>query len=113
MLVDCMILTTGVMLVLGGGAYVFGHQLLGIYTSDAEVIQCGDGDPPVYDGNLFSVWTDGSVPRIHARNGIFSGANDYLCDRYGRISDCMDWMDIPGASFSGCTVYLPIRHLGF
>lgn len=40
-LVDCMILTTGVMLVLGGGAYVFGHQLLGIYTSDAEVIQCG------------------------------------------------------------------------
>lgn len=23
------------------GAYVFGHQLLGIYTSDAEVIQCG------------------------------------------------------------------------
>ena len=40
-LVDCMILTTGVMLALGGGAYVFGHQLLGIYTSDAEVIQCG------------------------------------------------------------------------
>ena len=65
-----------------------------------------NGDPPVYDGNLFSVWTDGSVPRIHAGNGIFAGANDYLCDRYGRTSDCMDWMDIPGASFSGCTVYL-------
>ena len=39
--VDCMALTVVIMLALGGGAYVFGHQLLGIYTSDAEVISCG------------------------------------------------------------------------
>jgi Na+-driven multidrug efflux pump len=36
-----MALTVVIMLALGGGAYVFGHQLLGIYTSDAEVISCG------------------------------------------------------------------------
>ena len=36
-----MILTIVITLLLGGGTYIFGHQLLGIYTSDAEVIACG------------------------------------------------------------------------
>ena len=40
-LLDCMILSAGVSAVLGVGAYVFGSQVLGIYTSDAEVIKCG------------------------------------------------------------------------
>lgn len=40
-LLDCMILSAGVAAVLGVGAYVFGSQLLGIYTSDCEVIRCG------------------------------------------------------------------------
>lgn len=40
-LLDCMILSASVSAVLGVGAYVFGHQVLGIYTSDAEVIKCG------------------------------------------------------------------------
>ena len=40
-LTDCMILSAGAALVLGVGAYVFGSRLLGIYTSDAEVVQCG------------------------------------------------------------------------
>ncbi|MGI6007075.1 MAG: MATE family efflux transporter [Ruminococcus sp.] len=40
-LMDCMILSAGVAAVLGIGAYVFGSQLLKIYTGDAEVIQCG------------------------------------------------------------------------
>ena len=40
-LADCMILSGGAALVLGVGAYVFGSRLLGIYTSDPEVIQCG------------------------------------------------------------------------
>ena len=39
--VDCIILSVGVSAVLGVGAYVFGSQVLGIYTSDPEVIQCG------------------------------------------------------------------------
>ena len=40
-LLDCVILSAGAAVVLGVGAYVFGTQLLGIYTSDKEVIRCG------------------------------------------------------------------------
>ncbi len=40
-LVDCLILSVGVSAVLGVGAYVFGTQVLGIYTSEPEVIRCG------------------------------------------------------------------------
>lgn len=40
-LLDCMILSVGVTLTLGCGAYFFGPVLLKIYTSDADVIRCG------------------------------------------------------------------------
>ena len=40
-LLDCMILSVGVALTLGCGAYFFGPELLKIYTSDADVIRCG------------------------------------------------------------------------
>ena len=40
-LIDCLILTTCAAGVLGVGAYVFGGQLLKIYTSEADVIECG------------------------------------------------------------------------
>ena len=39
--VDCLILSAGVAAVLGIGAYLFGTQLLSIYTSDPDVVQCG------------------------------------------------------------------------
>lgn len=38
---DCMVLTVGVSLVLGGGAYLFGNEVLRIYTNDSEVVRCG------------------------------------------------------------------------
>lgn len=38
---DCIVLTVTIALVLGGGAYIFGNTLLKIYTSDAQVIECG------------------------------------------------------------------------
>lgn len=40
-LLDCGILTVGVAGVLGCGAYFFGPQILGIYTSEPDVIKCG------------------------------------------------------------------------
>ena len=40
-LLDCMILSVGVTLTLGCGAYFFGPQLLHIYTSSDAVIKCG------------------------------------------------------------------------
>ncbi len=40
-LLDCGVLSVGVSFVLGVGAYVFGNQVLRIYTSEGDVIQCG------------------------------------------------------------------------
>lgn len=40
-LVDCIILSVSVSVILGGGAYIFGTKILGIYTSSPEVIDCG------------------------------------------------------------------------
>lgn len=40
-LLDCTILSVGVALTLGCGAYFFGPELLKIYTSEADVIRCG------------------------------------------------------------------------
>ena len=40
-LLDCGLLSVGVSLVLGVGAWAFGSQVLRIYTTDAEVIACG------------------------------------------------------------------------
>ena len=38
---DCIVLSLGVSLVLGGGSYILGEGILGIYTDDAEVVRCG------------------------------------------------------------------------
>lgn len=40
-LVDCTILSIIVSVVIGGGSYLLGHQILGIYTKQEDVIQCG------------------------------------------------------------------------
>ena len=40
-LLDCLILSVSVALLLGCGAYIFGTQILQIYTDDAQVVQCG------------------------------------------------------------------------
>lgn len=40
-LINCIILSVSVAVILGGGAYIFGPNLLKVYTSDSEVIQCG------------------------------------------------------------------------
>ena len=40
-LLECGVLSVGVSVLLGALAWLFGPQVLGIYTSDAEVIRCG------------------------------------------------------------------------
>ncbi len=40
-LADCVILSIIVSVVIGGGSYLLGHQILGIYTKQEDVIQCG------------------------------------------------------------------------
>ena len=40
-LIDCLFLTTAVALVMGSASYIFGTQILGIYTGNSEVIKSG------------------------------------------------------------------------
>lgn len=40
-LMECLILVTLIGLIMGNGAYLFGHQILSLYSSDAEVIAYG------------------------------------------------------------------------
>ena len=40
-LLDCALLSVGVTVVLGGGVWIFGEQVLRIYTSSPDVIRCG------------------------------------------------------------------------
>ena len=40
-LLDCIFLSAGIALVLGVGAWAFGSQVLRIYTTEADVIECG------------------------------------------------------------------------
>ena len=40
-LIDCLFLTTAVALVMGSASYIFGTQILGIYTSNSDVIKSG------------------------------------------------------------------------
>lgn len=40
-LIDCAILSVIVSVIIGGGSYLFGHQILSIYTRQEDVIQCG------------------------------------------------------------------------
>lgn len=40
-LANCAILSITVSVVIGGGSYLLGHQILGIYTKQEDVIQCG------------------------------------------------------------------------
>ena len=41
LLANCAILSIIVSVVIGGGSYLLGHQILGIYTKQEDVIQCG------------------------------------------------------------------------
>ena len=40
-LIDCFVLSVGIMIVLGGGVYYFGEEILSIYTASPDVVKCG------------------------------------------------------------------------
>ena len=94
-LLDCMILSVGVALTLGCGAYFFGPELLKIYTSDADVIRCGVGSPCLYYSTIFLLWYYGSAPGSPPGNGIFRSTYDSFDYRYRRNQDCVDLRTFP------------------
>ena len=62
-LADCAVLSVGVSLLIGVGAWVFGSQVLRIYTTDGEVIQCGLEILSITTGSLFPVRHHGPAAR--------------------------------------------------
>ena len=87
---NCILLSVIVSVVLGGGSYLMGPQLLRIYTSDAAVVQCGMEILPVYDSYLFYVRTDGSVPRGTPRYGF--SAVPMLLSVIGTVGTRIVWI---------------------
>ena len=92
-LLDCMILSVGVTLTLGCGAYFFGPELLKIYTSDADVIRCGV--EVLAFTTVPYLWYYGSAPGSPPGNGIFRSTYDSFDYRYRRNQDCVDLRTFP------------------
>ena len=97
---NCILLSVVVSLILGGGSYLFGPELLKIYTS-------------VYYRNLFYVRTDGPLSRRVARNGIFCNSDASFYHRNSRNEDCLDLHDLPSPQIIGCFVYLLSRIMAY
>ena len=61
-LMDCLILTVVVSLVLGGGVYLFGAEILRLYTEEAEVNPLWYRNFCIYHRDIFPVRNYGSFP---------------------------------------------------
>ena len=92
-LVDCLILSTTIALILGGGAYLFGPELLKIILISSGY-QLWYGDPSVYNSYLFSVRMDGSVPGISSWNGKINCADATFRNRNSRNENRLDLWNI-------------------
>ena len=97
---NCILLSVVVSLILGGGSYLFGPELLKIYTSDPKVIQCG---------MEILLYTSRRV----ARNGIFCNSDASFYHRNSRNEDCLDLHDLPSPQIIGCFVYLLSRIMAY
>lgn len=69
-LMECLLVVAVVGLVLGNGAYFLGNQLLGIYSSDPQVIQYGLIRLGFVSCNLFPLWFDGCYGRQYSWFGL-------------------------------------------
>ena len=90
-----MILTVVVGVTLGGGAYLFGNELLKIYTGEADVIACGLEILSITTVWYFLCGLMDLFPGSIAWHGTFGCADDPLDYWYGRHTDRMD---LPGFS---------------
>lgn len=105
-LLDCMILSAGVAAVLGVGAYVFGSQLLGIYTSDSEVIRCGLEILSITTVPYFLCGIMDLIPGALLRNGTFGSAHGPVHYRDSGHKDPLDLCVLPAAQVSVFPLYL-------
>ena len=104
-LIDCLILTVSVPLLLGCGAWLFGPQVLSIYTREKDVIESGMEILAITTVPYFFVWHYGSVSRSTAGDGTFGSADDPVGDRYGRNENSLDFWIFPTSQIVVLPVY--------
>ena len=110
---NCILLSVVVSLILGGGSYLFGPELLKIYTSDPKVIQCGMEILLYTTVTYFMCGLIGPLSRRVARNGIFCNSDASFYHRNSRNEDCLDLHDLPSPQIIGCFVYLLSRIMAY
>ena len=110
---NCILLSVVVSLILGGGSYLFGLELLKIYTSDPKVIQCGMEILLYTTVTYFMCGLMGPLSRRAARNGIFCNSDASFYHRNSRNEDCLDLHDLPSPQIIGCFVYLLSRIMAY
>ena len=102
-LIDCMILTTGVALVIGGAFYGFGPEILKIYTDNEEVVRSG---MEILSFTTLTYFLCGLMdPRSPPGHGSFRRAHDTLRAGNRGNPSGLDFPDFPAAPVSGYPVY--------
>ena len=107
-LFECLCVVSAVGILLGGGAYLLGEQLLSIYTTDPEVIAYGITRMSYVCATYFlPVRPDGRHGGQHPRHGLFDHADAGIADRRLRVPNHLDLHHLPGGAHAG----LPVRLL--
>ena len=75
-----------------------------LYDGSESYSMC-NGNFAVYNGNVFFLRSDGSVPGRTARHGIFRSADDPVRDRNGRNSNRMDLRHFPDTQITFSFIY--------
>lgn len=96
-LLECLGLTVIVALVLGGGSYLFGAELMHIYTKSTNVIECGIDIMLYTTVTYFLCGIMDLLPGALRGMGHSTGANDPFGDWHGRHQNCMDPMSFSHA----------------
>ncbi len=94
-LIDCMILSVVVTLILGSSVYIFGPELLHIYSNQADVIKYG---MEIFSYTTVTYFLCGLMdlfPGALRRNGIFHGTDDPFYYWYGWSPDHLDLRTVP------------------
>lgn len=92
---DCIILTVSVSLVIGVGVYVFGPEILQIYTTDPDVIQCAMEILLYTTVTYFFCGLMDLFPGALRGMGHSAGADDPVCYWNGRNANLMDLRYFP------------------
>lgn len=104
-LFECLCVVSAVGILLGGGAYLLGEQLLSIYTTDPGGYCLRHHPYELCLRDLFPVRPDGRHGGQHPRHGLFDHADAGIADRRLRVPYHLDLHHLPGGAHAGLPVH--------